>query len=182
YTIDANSGDTLYKKLPAFSFINQDGIQFHSDSLKGKVWLASFYSTNNKYIGKITRRLLWPNFKYRNEEDIYQVSFSMDTEYDTPEVLKTYIDDATKYNQFEGKWQFLTGDQEKIHELIRSGFEHQDLENTSVVFLVDTEGYVRGRYEGNREDEIKDAIEDIALLKKEIDKKEYDRRKAAEQN
>ena len=106
----------------------------------------------------------------------------MDTEYDTPEVLKTYIDDATKYNQFEGKWQFLTGDQEKIHELIRSGFEHQDLENTSVVFLVDTEGFVRGRYEGNREDEIKDAIEDIALLKKEIDKKEYDRRKAAEQD
>lgn len=182
YTVDKNSGDTLYKKLPEFSFINQDGIQFHSDSLKGKVWLASFYSTNNKYIGKITKRLLWPNFRYRNEEDIYQVSFSMDTEYDTPEVLKTYIDDATKYNQFEGKWQFLTGDQEKIHELIRSGFEHQDLENTSVVFLVDTEGFVRGRYEGNREDEIKDAIEDIALLKKEIDKKEYDRRKAAEKD
>lgn len=181
YTVNEQSGDTIYKKLPSFSFINQEGETFHSDSLKGKVWLASFYGTNNKYIGKITRRLLWPNFRYRNEADIYQVSFSMDTEHDTPEVLKTYIDDATRYNQFEGKWQFLTGNQDKIHELIRTGFEHQDLENTSVVFLVDTEGYVRGRYEGNREDEIKDAIEDIALLKKEIDKKEYDRRKAAEE-
>ena len=36
YTIDANSGDTLYKKLPEFSFINQDGIQLiERESLVG---------------------------------------------------------------------------------------------------------------------------------------------------
>lgn len=173
--------DTIPETLPDFTLIDQDGQEFHSDSLRGNVWLAAFYGTNNPYVGKITKRLLWPNFRYREEEDILLVSFSMDTEHDQPAVLKQYVDDATKYHRFENQWYFLTGEQQTIHDLLQKGFKQEDIENTSAVFLVDDKGHVRGRYDGNREDEIKTAIEDIALLKKELDIIEYERRKKLEE-
>lgn len=172
--------DTIPAALPEFTLIDQEGDTFYSDSLKGNVWLAAFYGTNNPYVAKITKRLLWPNFRYREEEDILLVSFSMDTEHDQPEVLKQYVDDATKYHRFDRQWHFLTGDQTVIHNLLKDGFKQADIENTSAVFLVDDKGHVRGRYDGNREDEIKNAIEDIALLKKELDIIEYERRKKLE--
>ncbi|MGB0423228.1 MAG: SCO family protein [Flavobacteriales bacterium] len=172
--------DSIPEVLPTFQLIDQEGLAFHSDSLKGNVWLAAFYGTNNPYVAKITKRLLWPNFRYREEEDIRLVSFSMDTEHDQPEVLKKYVDDATKYHRFEHQWHFLTGNQQAIIELLQQGFKQHDTENTSAVFLVDDKGHVRGRYDGNREDEIKNAIEDIALLKKELDIIEHERRKSLE--
>jgi protein SCO1 len=161
--------DTVYHQLPTFQFTNQNGNPWGNDSLKNKVWLASFYSTNSPYIEKITNRLLWPNFRYRDESDIIVVSFSTDTDHDTPEVLATYIEKTTEYNGFPGKWQFLTGDQAGIHTLMKEGFDLPLVDNTSALYLVDAEGYLRGRYDGNSEYAIRDAVEDIALLKKEMD-------------
>ncbi len=174
--------DSIPTVIRPFELTDQSGHAFSSSQLKGKVWLASFYGTNNPYIGKITRRLLWPNFRYREEEDIILVSFSMDTEYDTPEVLAEYIKGTTMYQRLDDKWYFLTGDQSKIHNILKIDFRQEDIENTSVVFLVDTEGCVRGRYNGNREDEIKGAIEDIALLKKEMDIAAYEEKKKDDKN
>lgn len=174
------SVDTIYHQLPNFEFINQDGVPWGSDSLKNKVWLAAFYSTDSPYIDKITQRLLWPNFRYRDENDIILVSFSTHTSHDTPEVLSKYIEKTTEYNGFPGKWQFLTGDQEKIFDLMREGFDLPQTENTSALYLVDTEGYLRGRYDGNSEYAIRDAVEDIALLKKELDEAAYELEKQEE--
>lgn len=174
--------DSIPTVVRPFELTDQSGETFSSSELDGKVWLAAFYGTSNPYVGKITRRLLWPNFRYREEEDIILVSFSMDTQHDTPEVLSEYIEGTTMYQRLDDKWHFLTGDQSKIHDILKVDFRQEDIENTSAVFLIDTEGCVRGRYNGNREDEIKDAIEDIALLKKEMDIAAYEERKRAEEN
>jgi hypothetical protein len=48
------------------------------------------------------------------------------------------------------------------------------------MYLIDTEGHIRGRYNANFEEQIKDAIEDIALLKKELDIRAYEERKQTE--
>ena len=170
------------QRVGAFEFTNQNGERFSSKSLKGKVWIAAFFGTDAPHVAQVTKQLLWPNFRYREEEDIILVSFSMDTQHDTPEVLSEYIEGTTMYQRLDDKWHFLTGDQSKIHDILKVDFRQEDIENTSAVFLIDTEGCVRGRYNGNREDEIKDAIEDIALLKKEMDIAAYEERKRAEEN
>ena len=52
-----------------------------------------------------------------------------------------------------------------------------DPQNTAMMYLIDTEGYIRGEYDANLEVNIRDAIEDMALLKKEIDVKRYEEKK-----
>lgn len=166
--------DTIYHRLPDFKLLNQEGEVYTLDSLQGKVWLAAFYATNAPYIKKVTARLLWPNFRYRHEDDILLVCFTLDADHDTPEVLKTYTEQMVKYHDYPGKWQFLTGDQLQIDQIIQKGFLLENPDSTAYMYLVDTYGHLRARYNANLEDHIKDAIEDIALLKKELDREEYE--------
>lgn len=177
HEVNALTGDTTYYKLPDFSLTNQDGEAVNLETLSGTVWLAAFYSTNSPHIRKITARLLWPNFRYRNKSDIRIVSFTLDPDHDTPEVLKDYVEQMTTYHDFTGKWQYLTGDKATLFSYISEGFLIDDPENTALFYLVDTDGHLRGVYNGNLEDEVKDAIEDIALLKKEIDLRAHEARK-----
>jgi protein SCO1 len=168
--------DTSVFAIPDFQFVDQDSALFTSDSLKGKVWLAAFYSLNNPHLPKITERLLNVNFKYRNEPDIRIVVFSTDCNNDTPDKLKGYTNQLVRYNLDPGKWQFLTGNQDTMQNFIKSGFLIDDLSNEAIFRLVDHNGQIRGLY-GNTEYHILNAIEDIALLKKEIDRKKYNERK-----
>lgn len=180
HQVAAGSTDTSYYRLPEFTFINQEGEGYGLDSLRGKVWLATFYATNSPYIRKITGRLLWPNFRYRGEDDILIVSFTLDPEHDRPPVMKEYVDQMTRYNAFEGKWQFLTGEKQEMFDFYQKAFFLDDPMHTATVWLVDTEGHLRGKYNGNLEEDIRDAIEDIALLKKEIDIQKYEAKKRLE--
>jgi protein SCO1/2 len=165
--------------IPPFEFTDQNGNAFNSDSLKGKVWLAAFYSLNNPHLPKITERLLNVNFKYRSEPDIRIITFSTDCNNDTPAKLKGYTDQLIRYNLGPGKWQFLTGEQQAMQDYIKSGFLIDDLSSEAIFRLIDDKGHIRGLY-GNTEYHILNAIEDIALLKKEIDRTKYNERKKLE--
>lgn len=176
----AAPGDTAFYRLPPFELINHNAEIITLDSLRGKVWLAAFYATNSPHIRKITGRLLWPNFRYRGQEDIAIVSFTLDPAYDQPEVMKAYIEQTTQYNVFPNKWQFLTGDSAYLFNYLETGFLLDDPMHTATLWLVDTEGRLRGKYNGNLEEDVRDAIEDIALLKKELDILEYEEEKRRE--
>ncbi|MFN0032288.1 MAG: SCO family protein [Flavobacteriales bacterium] len=168
-------------KLPSFAFTNQHGDLITNETLKDKVWIAAFYSLGDEHLAKITDRLLNINFKYGSEDDICIVVFSTDCDHDTQETMAAYTTQLTRYQAHTGKWQFLTGNQQAMQSFIRNGFLANDLSNEAIFRLVDTEGHIRGLY-GNTEYHIQDAIEDIALLKKEIDLKKYHARKASETN
>ncbi len=169
--------DSSSYTVPAFVFADQSGKAFSSDSLEGKVWLAAFYSLSDPHIKKITERLLNINFKYRFEDDISIVVFSTDCDHDTQPLVQRYTEQLTRYNAATDKWQFLSGNQQAMQSFIRNGFLIDDLRNEAIFRLVDNEGHVRGLY-GNTEYHILNAIEDIALLKKEIDLKKYNENKA----
>ena len=163
-----------FYSLPEFEFTNHRNNAFGSDSLQGEIWLAVFYGTNSFAVKDITAQLLGINYRYRNEKGINLVCFTLDAEHDTPEVLNAYVKQNIKYNINENKWQFLTGDQALIDQYIQDAFMIDDPENTSVIWLVDPDGHLRGRYHGNDSSDMKAAVEDIALLRKEIDQKAYD--------
>lgn len=188
YTADGPS-ETLTpeaQKIKPFELTNQAGEAFGSEALEGKVWLAAFFSTNGEYVAQITKQLLWPNFRYRDENDITTVCFTLDAAHDTPEVLSRYVEKNTRYNGFDGKWQFLTGAQADIDRVISESFMIQrdpaDPNNIATLWLVDSKGYLRGVYHAASEDAIKDAVEDIALLQKEMDEAAYAKRKLREAN
>ncbi len=170
------------RKVHAFELTNHEGVPFSSSALDGKVWIASFYGTNAPHVAQMTKQLLWPNFRYRDESDIATVCFTLDATHDQPDVLKTYVDQNTRYNGSIGKWQFLTGNQSEIDALIEESFMIQrystDLNNVATLWLVDAKGYLRGVYHAASEDGIKDVVEDIALLKKEMDEASYHQKKA----
>ena len=186
YTVDGPmEGQTLdAQRVGDFDLVNHLGEPFSSSELRGKVWLAAFYGTDAPHVAQVTRQLLWPNFRYRDEGDIVVVSFSLSPEHDTPEVLQEYVNRNTRYNGFTGKWQFLTGEPEDIDRVVSEDFMIQrdpdDPNNVATIWLVDTEGFLRGVYHAASEDAIKDAVEDIALLKKERDVAEYAKEKLAE--
>jgi protein SCO1/2 len=186
YTVDGPmEGQTLEaQRVGDFDLVNHLGEPFSSAELRGKVWLAAFYGTDAPHVAQVTRQLLWPNFRYRDEGDIVVVSFSLSPEHDTPEVLQEYVNRNTRYNGFTGKWQFLTGEPEDIDRVVSEDFMIQrdvnDPNNVATIWLVDTEGFLRGVYHAASEDAIKDAVEDIALLKKERDVAEYAKEKLAE--
>ena len=186
YTVDGPmEGQTLdAQRVGDFDLVNHLGEPFSSSELRGKVWLAAFYGTDAPHVAQVTRQLLWPNFQYRDEGDIVVVSFSLSPEHDTPEVLQEYVNRNTRYNGFTGKWQFLTGEPEDIDRVVSEDFMIQrdpnEPNNVATIWLVDTEGFLRGVYHAASEDAIKDAVEDIALLKKERDVAEYAKEKLAE--
>ncbi len=172
------------QRVGAFELLNQDGEVFTRDSLEGKVWLAAFFATDAPHVASVTKQLLWPNFRYRAEEDIVTVCFTLKPEEDRPEVLRDYVETNTRYNEVEGKWQFLTGDRAEIDRLVAEDFMIQrdaaDPYNVATIWLVDASGYLRGVYHAASEDAIRDAVEDIALLQKELDEAAYAREKAEE--
>jgi cytochrome oxidase Cu insertion factor (SCO1/SenC/PrrC family) len=174
-------------RIPDFAFADEIGNILTRDSMLGKVWVAACYSTSDEHIAQITERLLNINFKYRNEPDIAIVVFSTRCESDTPESAKAYIDQNTQYNGFGNKWKYLTGNQDAMQAYIRNGLLIQDLSNEAIFKLIDADGHIRGEY-GNTEyhflggagDSIPGMVQDIALLKKEIDIRRYNERKAKE--
>lgn len=167
--------DTLYYQLPDFSFTDQNGNAFASDSLNERIYLAAFFSTNSPFISKISKRLLTANFRYRNEEDISIVCFSTDPAHDNPSALNRY---TSELKVEVPKFIFLTvTDSSDLYGFIREAFLIEDPLNTASIWLVDGSGHLRGKYDGNKEEEIQRAIEDIALLKKEKDLAIYLREK-----
>ncbi|MFM9985669.1 MAG: hypothetical protein ACKVOK_10585 [Flavobacteriales bacterium] len=165
--------------IPGFVFSDQNGNAFTRDSLVGNVWLAAFYSLNDPHLDKITERILNLNFRYRDEKDIRIVTFCTDCDYDALPLVQNYTHQLNRYNCRQDKWVYLTGNQAAMQSFIRNGFLIQDLKNEAIFRLVDESGHIRGLY-GNTEYHMLNAMEDVALLKKEIDIRKYNEKKARE--
>jgi|694.fasta_scaffold00219_48 protein SCO1/2 len=179
--------DSSIYMIPDFAFSDENGQIFTRDSLIGKVWLATFYNLNSPNLYGITERLLSVNFKYAGEPDIVIVNFSTDCSADTQPARLEYVQQNTRYNEFPGKWKMLSGNQDAMQSYIRNGFLISDISNEAIFRLIDADGHIRGLY-GNTEyhflggggDSIPGVVQDIALLKKEIDLRNYHERKARE--
>lgn len=158
---ERRGGTTLehYNRVPDFTLTERSGKPFDSAAaLKGKVWLASFFFTAcpgpclqmNSRLQEIQQAL---NKDKRDEVSI--VSFSINPEMDTPEVLRKY---AERFHASEDHWFFLTGARDKIYALAHDIFQftvkkvddpedpNAYIHNTRIA-LVDREGVIRGSYD-----------------------------------
>ncbi len=165
----------VVSRVPEFSFTNEKHQSFSVNDMKGKISIADFIFTSCAgTCPMMSTKMTELQQELANDPKIQFVSFSVDPETDTPEVLASY---GKGYGAIEGKWIFLTGEKKKIYELTRSGFHlGLDTEGTEAIIhsqkfvLVDGNADIRGYYDSEDEEAMKKLISDARLLQNELDK------------
>ena len=159
--------------VPAFSFVDQSGAAFSSDSLKGKVWVANFIFTRCPTIcPKFTAKM--GTLQDRSAAQLPAlglVSFTVDPEHDTPEVLAAY---GEKHHADFKRWRFLRGERPELERVIRNGMlqpmdpgDGKDLNTVvhgSYFALVDAQLQVRGVYRFSEPGSVDEVLRDAKLL------------------
>ncbi len=137
-------------RVPDFSLTNQQGQPVQLSDMAGKIWIADFIFTNCPTIcPAMTQEMARLQSEFV-ADPVYFVSFSVDPERDTVEVLSRY---ATAYGADDRRWHFLTGEKDSIYQLAEHGFSlaagHQGSEILhSVRFvLVEPDGNIHDYYD-----------------------------------
>jgi protein SCO1/2 len=164
---------SYYGSVPHFQLVNQQGQPFGSAQLAGKIWIADFiYTTCPGPCPIITTRMSELQKPLENT-DVHLVSFSVDPEKDTPEVLQKY---AEKMQADPKRWDFLSGAKSVIYRLCREGFklavsdgsEQQGIPvHSTRMILVDRRGQIRGYYDAMEADAITKLLADTNHLLRE---------------
>lgn len=142
-----------------FRLTDQLGEAYGSADLAGDPWaLAAIFTTCAGPCPRIVRGL-GELQEELVDTDLRIVCLSVDPARDSPEVLRAY---AEARGIAPERWRFLTGAEEEIHELLRSGFSmgvgREDdapdgfhVTHATQVVAVDRAGRIRGWYSGTEE-------------------------------
>lgn len=162
-----------YGTIPSFQLTNQNGQPFGSAQLADKIWIADFvYTTCPGPCPMISSRMSELQ-KPLEKTDVHLVSFSVDPEKDTPEVLRGY---AKGLQAEPERWDFLTGPKSAIYQLSHDGFklavsDGSDAQGIPVhstrMVLVDRHGQIRGYYDAAEPDAMTKLLADTNHLLRE---------------
>ena len=160
--------------VPEFALTERAGTPLSAADLAGHVWVADFIFTRcPERCPALTTRLGGLRRRFPDDGDpIRLVSFTVDPEYDTPEVLRSY---AARYGA-SANWLFVTGPRPAIEALLRDGFKvifaddgppEAPITHSDRFVLVDRQGRVRGHYHGNNEPDVRRLARDALRLRAE---------------
>jgi protein SCO1 len=162
-------------QVAPFSLTDQDGQTVTEEMFENKIYVADFFFTTCPTICKdMSRNMRRLQDEFKDESQVLFLSHSVTPEMDSVPVLKAY---AEKNGAITGKWIITTGDKKHIYELARKSYfavltegdgGEVDFIHTENFVLVDTQGRLRGFYDGTNEDEMKLLIRDIRKLLKEM--------------
>ncbi len=160
-----------YHTIKDFELINQNGDTITQKNYKDKIYVADFFFTTcaticpvmTKNMAKIQKEIL-------NDDDIMLLSHTVTPKIDTVAQLKRY---AIEKGVNDTKWNLVTGDKKQIYDLARksylavkaTGDGDYGMIHTENFILIDKEKRVRGTYDGTSDEEIKELLEDIRILK-----------------
>ncbi|NJL30628.1 MAG: SCO family protein [Phycisphaerales bacterium] len=143
---------------PVFELTERSGRTIHSRELSGKIWLASFTFTRCLGVCPVmnarAKQIQDAVLTMPGAEDVLLVSFTVDPENDTPEVL------AAKAKQLDAdvdRWLWLSGPREKIWTIASQGFKlaveedpgnaDMPIAHSSKFVIVDRQGRIHGYYD-----------------------------------
>ncbi len=163
------------EEVADFNFTTQDNESFALEDLDGTWWIADFIFTNCTSVClPMSSNMSALQDKLKKENiDIQFVSFTVDPEYDQPEILKEY---AEMYDADLSNWTFLTGyDFQTIRELsiksFRSLVQAPERNSDQVMhgtgfMLVTPEGQIIKSYDGVSPGEMDIIVEDLKTIEK----------------
>ena len=165
--------DSDQKWLQEFTLIRRTNEPFHSEQLKGQVWIASFFFASCPTVCRKQNeygKLLHSDF---SDEGVTFVGITCDPESDSPEILQSY---AKQFTNDDQRWFFLTGNLDYIRRIAGEKFQFPLAAKThSERFaLVDKWGNYRGAYHWDKPEEWLEMRREIKnLVAEEIEPKEY---------
>jgi len=138
-------------QAPDFRYVDQRGETVTRDTLKGKVWVANFIFTQCKTVCPLLTAKMVQLQRVLKGAPVEYVSFSVDPEHDTPEVLAAY---AKKWDADTAHWRLLSTDAQTL-PTVTAGFKVTAMKSkggpdpiihSAIFLLVDGQGMVRGAY------------------------------------
>lgn len=185
----STNGDTIYHKIGSFSLQNQYGQAVENTLLQSKLSVVNFFFATcqticpimSKHLMHLQDSCLQFDAKHhsKNYIPLQFISITVNPAHDTPEVLINY---AKSYNAKPGFWSFLTGTKTEIYRLAKEDFLVNALENNAInpgsayistnedfihselLMLIDTQGCIRGLYNGTDEASVWELWQAIKLL------------------
>jgi protein SCO1/2 len=158
--------------MPAFSLTDQEGDAFGTEQLAGQPWVANFIFTSCPSVCPgLTMHMRDIQDHTVDIPQTHLVSFSVDPDTDTPEVLHAY---GERFGADCDRWSFLTGSWDAIRSTVVEGFkmamdDREDVNPAEVLHgtrfvLLDGQSRIRGYYDVAVQAE-KEALEaDLRLL------------------
>lgn len=170
HDIDPATGDTIYHRIPSFSFVNQDSQEVNNATFTGKAYVADFFFTSCPTIcPKVKQQMLRIYDRFENDDRLLLLSHTIDTKHDSVPRLKKYADGLAVSSD---KWHFVTGDRDEIYDIANDylsiaredpdapgGFDH-----SGWVILVDKNGQIRSFANGTIPEKMDGLMEDIDWL------------------
>lgn len=180
----------VYGEVAAFTLTGSTGREVSSSELGGQVWVANFMFTRCRTICPMMSAEM-ARLAGELATELRLVSFTIDPEHDTPEVLADY---AERFGADEDRWIFLTGDKATIYDLTRQSFHLGVVEtsgeeelarsagandpapggngnaaldpfiHSSRIVLVDQQGRIRGYYDSGDPERMKALRADARAL------------------
>ncbi len=152
-----------YDVITPFSMTERSGRTVTEKDLLGKVCVVDFFFTSCPGPCPVMSQRLQQLQQSLNKTDkVRLISFSVDPETDTPEVLQAY---AKRYFADPDKWWFLTGSSQDVQHLAVNVFRlplsrnpDEDIPkvgkflHSTRFILVDAKGYIRGYYNSYNND------------------------------
>jgi len=147
-----------------FSLTNQSGAAVSLADLRGKVWVADIIFT--RCPGpclRMTHQMKELQDALPKDSSTRLVSLTTDSDYDTPEVLKTY---ALKNGADATRWMFLTGTKKQVNNLAVDSLKLSAVEkkpedrvtpedlwvHSTILVLIDKHAQLRAIYQTGGED------------------------------
>lgn len=161
----------VFGDVPAFALTDQDNRPFGTDQLRGRAWISSFIFTRCPGPCPRMTQTMRQLQKDLDDPGIQLISFSVDPDFDQPEVLADY---ARDFGADQRSWRFLTGEKVAIYRVARA-FKLTAVDATpdapiihSTRFtLIDADGRVRGYYDSLDRDQMRQLRTDAATLGRE---------------
>ena len=163
-----------YGSVPQFSLVERSGKTTTLADLRGTIWIADFiYTTCQDTCPMQTAEMAQLQEQWKDRAGLKLVSFSVDPEKDTTEVLSRY---ANRYKADSQRWLFLTGAKEEISRLVQEGFRlsavalSSDGKKDSVIMhsprfvLIDKQAEIRGYYDSRDPQAMQRLKKDAASL------------------
>ena len=141
-------GPDQYGKLPNFELIDHNGKTYDIADVQAKARVINFMFTECKGICPVlSGEMIKFQELFTAPEALELISISIDPENDTPENLRDFIAERKVKTH---NWSYLTGEKEKIAEIMTKYFKigfHENIQNhTDRFVLIDRKNEIRGYY------------------------------------
>ena len=170
--VDSKLRNVKDHRISDFTLVNHLGDTVTKSDVQGKILVVDFFFTRCATICPV----MTGNLKMLHDAlpaGVQILSHSVTPFADSVSVLNAY---AEKHAVEASKWWFLTGEKTEVYRLARKSYfscldegdgGYQDFVHTENVVLVDSEGRLRGFYDGTLKEDISQLYRDILRLQDE---------------